>query len=125
MKHPTAARPAAPNMKRLLRISVFTLVVLLGFQAFKSLLQHQPADSVDQPSSNAAVTRSVHDHDYTPYVTLPPDLDPDRSQDGVGWVFGRLIGVAEAPGSGSHAPYRNRPKADKVGYLQSGKKDAQ
>jgi hypothetical protein len=82
-------------------------LLLLSVLACVLLFQPKPPASVTPPAANATATQSVHDPDYNPYTTLPPDLDPDKSQGGVGWVFGRLVGVAAAPGTGSPTPYRN------------------
>lgn len=98
-------------MKRMRRIPLLMIVSLVGLLASLAFLRRESARyvPVNLPTSDLSVTRSVHDRDYTPYATLPSDVAPHESQEGVGWVFGRIIGVADAPGNGNHPPYRTAP----------------
>ena len=41
---------------------------------------------------------------------LPSDAELVRDNEGVGWVFGRMIGAAEAPGSPNSSPFGGTPQ---------------
>jgi len=74
-------------------------VVLLTIAGGITLRRHHGVDRADNVATPAA--ESVVNH---PADTLPAGFDPRRENKGVGWVFGRLSGIADAPGSWQQMP---------------------
>ena len=86
------------------RMALAALLPVLGVSLLMLRSNHSKQDGPPQPTATVQGDESRH------FDTLPEGVEVGRPQKGVGWVFGRLVGVADAPGTSNHAPYTARPR---------------
>jgi hypothetical protein len=80
-------------MKLIVVLGVGTIALLAALVGSRSFWL-APAEIQCEASHREAATQWT-----------PSDAELANGNQGVGWVFGRMIGVADAPGSPNHAPF--------------------
>ena len=86
----------AIDMKRFVVIGIGAIAIVAGIAGYRACCQRQ-RKSV---KNGAELVR----RDDAPQWT-PSGAELANGNQGVGWVFGRVMGVAEAPGNPNYSPF--------------------
>jgi len=77
-------------MKRRFPVGIGLIALTVAFASYRSCCEHEHASQ--------QIVNDTNDWH-------PSDSELANGDKGVGWVFGRMIGVADAPGSPKHSPF--------------------
>jgi len=82
-------------MKRLWLAGLVLLLLTCGFLGWRGwCCSEVPRTAIESVEEKAS-----------PWVPTDAELAAEKEKGGVGWVFGRMIGIGDAPGSPNHSPF--------------------
>jgi len=81
-------------MKVFVHIGAIAIVLIASLIGYRCCESHRDAKIESTASANSAEAEWI-----------PTEADLANRSQGVGWVFGRMIGVSDAPGSPNHSPF--------------------
>jgi hypothetical protein len=91
-------------MKGFVLIGKIAIVLVASLIAYRRCESRRDGKLESQASANAPKAEWI-----------PTEAEmANGNRGGVGWVFGRMTGVAEAPGSLNHSPFRASPAGQRV-----------
>lgn len=81
-------------------MKVFVFVGVLAIVLVASLIAHRNCPSCREGKLEGSSSANVPNAEW-----VPTEAELANRNQGVGWVFGRMIGVSEVPGSPNHSPF--------------------
>ncbi len=87
-------------MRRFIIVGIGMIALVAGLVGYRCYRQ------AEQPSLTLESKAGQRD---TTTEWTPSEAELAKDNKGVGWVFGRVMGVADAPGSLNHSPFVGAP----------------
>ncbi|MBP88532.1 MAG: hypothetical protein CMJ64_17755 [Planctomycetaceae bacterium] len=91
-------------MKQFVVIGIGTLAMAAAFVGYRVCYQRQE-------ESPAIQDQAINSDDSSEWI--PSEAELANGNQGVGWVFGRMTGVADSPGGPNHSPFGNATHSPK------------